>query len=79
LQPQIELNLYSKDDLARGLGSGLADLDAGLRLRYEITRKFAPYIAMTYENKFGSTAAFARANGEQTSALRFTVGVRTWF
>jgi copper resistance protein B len=79
LQPQIELNLYSKRDSARGIGTGLADLDAGLRLRYEISRKFAPYIAMTYENKFGDTANFARAAGEQVSALRFGIGIRTWF
>ena len=79
LQPQIELNLYSKDDFKRGIGSGLADLDTGVRLRYEITRKFAPYIAMTYENKFGRTADWARAAGEETSALRFSVGIRTWF
>jgi copper resistance protein B len=79
LQPQIELNLYSKSDPSRGIGSGLADLDTGLRLRYEVSRKFAPYIAMTYENKFGGTANFARVAGEQTSAIRFSVGLRTWF
>lgn len=79
LQPQIELNLFSKDDFKRGVGSGLADLDTGIRLRYEITRKCAPYIAMTYVNKFGRTADWARAAGEETSALRFSVGIRTWF
>lgn len=50
LQPQIEMNFYSKDDPSRLVGSGLADIDTGLRLRYEITRKFAPYIALTYES-----------------------------
>jgi copper resistance protein B len=79
LQPQIELNLYSKRDPARAIGTGLADLDTGLRLRYEISRKFAPYIAVTYESKFGDTANFARSAGEQASALRFSVGLRTWF
>lgn len=78
LQPQIELNLYSKSDRARAIGSGLADLDTGLRLRYEIVRKFAPYIAMTYESKFGDTANFARASGERRSELRFAVGARVW-
>lgn len=79
LQPQIELNFYSKDDPMRGVGSGLADVDTGLRLRYEITRKVAPYVAVTYENKFADSANFARAGGEQTSALRFAVGLQTWF
>ncbi len=39
-----ELNFYSKDDLSRQIGSGLSDLDTGVRLRYELSRKFAPYI-----------------------------------
>ena len=78
LQPQIEMNFYSKDDPARRLGSGLADLDTGLRLRYEFTRKFAPYVAATYENKFGQTANFLRMDGEGGSDLRFTIGIRAW-
>jgi copper resistance protein B len=78
LQPQIEMNLYGKNDPARMLGTGLTDIDAGLRLRYEISRKFAPYVAVTYENKFGRTAAFARSNGEPISNLRFSFGVRAW-
>jgi uncharacterized protein involved in copper resistance len=39
LQPQFELNFYSKSDPSRGTGSGLSELDTGLRLRYEISRK----------------------------------------
>jgi copper resistance protein B len=79
LQPQIEMNLYSKNDPGRKIGTGLAELDTGLRLRYEITRKFAPYIGLTYENKFGSTASRARSAGEEPSALRFSIGLRNWF
>jgi copper resistance protein B len=78
LQPQAEMNFYSKDDPARRIGSGLSDIDLGLRLRYEFSRKFAPYIGVTYENKFGGTADFARAAGEHPSDLRLTVGVRAW-
>lgn len=79
LQPQVEMNFYSKDDPARMIGTGLSDLDTGLRLRYEITRKLAPYIGVTYENRFGDTARFARLAGESTSDLRFSAGIRIWF
>jgi len=79
LQPQVELNLYSKPDPARLVGAGISDIDTGLRLRYEISRKFAPYIGVAYEGKFGQTAALARHAGEGTSAVRFVFGVRTWF
>lgn len=79
LQPEAELNLYSKADPARLVGAGFSDLDAGLRLRYEVTRRFAPYIGVAFENKFGQTAGFARNAGESTSGVRFVLGVRTWF
>ncbi len=79
LQPEAEINLYSQDDPARKVGSGLSDVDAGLRLRYEITRKFAPYVGVTWERKFGETAGLARAVGEPASDVRFTLGAAAWF
>ena len=79
LQPQIELNVYSKSDPARLLGAGLSDIDTGLRLRYEIDRKFAPYIGVVYQGKFGQTANFARQAGESTGDVRFAFGIRVWF
>lgn len=79
LQPEAELNLYSKADPARLVGAGFSDLDAGLRLRYEFTRKFAPYIGIAFENKFGQTAGLARRAGESTGGVRFLLGIRTWF
>ena len=79
LQPQVELNFYSRSDRARGNGAGLSDIDTGLRLRYEITRKFAPYIGVAYEGKFGQTASFARQEGDKTHDVRFLAGIRLWF
>jgi copper resistance protein B len=79
LQPQIEVELYSKSDPGRGVGAGLSEIDTGLRLRYEITRKFAPYIGVAYEGKFGQTASLARRAGESTSGVKFVFGVRSWF
>ena len=79
LQPEAEINLYTKADPGRLTGSGVSDIDTGLRLRYEITRKFSPYIGVAYEKKFGQSGALAAAAGEKTDALRFTLGVRSWF
>lgn len=79
LQPQFEVNLYSKDDTNRGIGYGLSDLDIGLRVRYEIRREFAPYIGITYERKYGRTADFARRDGDSVDDLRLTGGIRVWF
>ncbi|NIE80704.1 copper resistance protein B [Asaia sp. As-1742] len=79
LQPQIELNLYSKADPARGNGAGISDIDTGLRLRYEIWRKFAPYIAMTYDGYFQQARRFARERNDSDGNLRLTIGIRSWF
>jgi copper resistance protein B len=79
VQPEAELNFYNKDDPARLIGSGLSDLDAGLRLRYEVTRKFAPYIGFAYNGKYGDTAIYARRTAEPTSDPRFVFGLRLWY
>ena len=78
-QPEIEMNFYSKKDPARALGSGLADIDTGLRLRYEISRKFAPYIGVAYNGKFGDTATFTRHEGAIVDDVRFIFGIRIWY
>jgi copper resistance protein B len=79
LQPQIEVDLYSKADPARLIGAGFSSIDTGLRLRYEFSRKFAPYVGVVYEGNFGQTASYARRMGESTGDFRFAFGVRIWF
>jgi copper resistance protein B len=79
LQPEAELNFYSRSDPARLVGAGLSDIDAGLRLRYEISRKFAPYLGVAFEGKFGQTAGFTRRAGENTDGVRLVLGLRAWF
>lgn len=79
LQPRIELNLYGKSDVERGIGSGLSEAQTGLRLRYEFTRQFAPYIGVERASKFGKTADLARADGEKSGETRWVAGVRFWF
>jgi len=79
LSPEIEANFHSENDKATGTGSGLSDTQLGLRLRYEITREFAPYVGLNWNKKYGSTADFAKEEGEKTDDLQFVVGVRAWF
>lgn len=78
VQPQIELNLYGKEDPQRAIGAGLSDIDTGLRLRYEITRKLAPYVGIAYDGKFGRTATLTREEGGLVDDVRFVFGVRVW-
>ncbi|WP_147466565.1 copper resistance protein B [Pseudomonas cichorii] len=79
LQPSAELNLYGKNDPQRGIGSGLANTEVGLRLRYEIRREFAPYIGVSWKRTYGKTAEYAREEGDERSEARLVLGVRMWF
>lgn len=79
LSPSMEINWYGQQDLQTGRGAGLADAQAGLRLRYEIRREFAPYLGVNWNRKFGATADIAEAAGEAASDNQWVMGLRVWF
>jgi copper resistance protein B len=79
LQPLAELNWYAQRDTLRGIDSGLADAEIGLRLRYEIRREIAPYVGLVTERKLGGTADLARAAGHDPSDTRLVAGIRLRF
>lgn len=78
LQWRAEASLHGKDDPALAIGAGLSTLEAGLRLRYEIRRQFAPYVGIEREWVFGNTARFRRADGEAVHDTRVVAGLRVW-
>lgn len=79
LQPRIEFNFAVQDVREIGVGSGLSEAEAGLRLRYEIERKVAPYVGVSWNRKVGETADFARDDGEDVESVSFVAGFRLWF
>jgi copper resistance protein B len=79
LQPRVELNMAAQEIPELGIGSGVGSMEAGVRLRYEIRREFAPYAGIGWEQKFGDTGDFARAAGEDRGGWEAVLGVRSWF
>jgi copper resistance protein B len=79
LQPDIELNFYGKEEAARRQGDGLAESEAGLRLRYEIRREFAPYLGVEWRRLHGQSADLAQAAGLRVHDTAWMAGVRLWF
>ncbi len=59
--------------------AGLSTAEAGVRLRYEFTRQFAPYLGVVHERAFGRTADLRREEGEDVNDTRFVAGIRIWF
>jgi len=72
--PSLEAEFYTKDDPTLMLGSGLSSIEAGLRIRYEFVREFAPYIGIEWEKTFGQTYKLDPKND-----TRVVVGVKFWF
>lgn len=78
LQPRFETSIAAQRVERFGVGRGLNDLELGLRLRYEIRRKFAPYVGVSYDQSFFGTADLARLDGRGPRQWRFVTGVRVW-
>ncbi len=78
-QPYLEINLQAQDVPEQDLGSGFSSGEIGLQTRYEITRKFAPYVDVRYERKFGETSSIAKSNGEENDGFVASLGLRLMF
>jgi len=74
LTPSIEADFYTEEDPELQVGSGLSSIEAGLRLRYEFVREFAPYIGVNWEKTFGNTRDYRSV--DETSLM---IGLRFWF
>ena len=61
------------------IAPGLYRMEAGLRLRYEITRELAPYIGYSYEAFTGGAAGLSRRLGEKPSQSTIVAGIRIFF
>ena len=78
LQPRLETNVAAQELEELGVGSGIGSIEAGLRLRFEIRREFAPYLGLGWERKLGDTAAFARTAGHDEQTWGVVLGIRWW-
>lgn len=75
LQPMLSLDWAAQSIPEQGLGAGLNQAEAALRLRYEFKREFAPYIGITWTRHFDETR---RWQGHQ-SDTHIVAGLRLWF
>ena len=79
LQPTAEINVAAQRVRELGVNSGISNIEAGFRLRYEFTREVAPYVGVNYSRRFGEAARYARAEGGQAESYEFLTGVRLYF
>lgn len=79
LQGRFETKVAIQEVKEFATGSGLNNIEVGVRLRYEIRREFAPYIGVSYERSLFGTEDLVRREGGSANQLRFVAGVRVWF
>mgnify|MGYP000038251785 CR=1 FL=1 len=68
------LTATGKRDPEGAFGQGLNSTQFGARLRYEFSRRFAPYFGVERSHRYGSTAAIL---GERAST-EWVLGVKAW-
>jgi copper resistance protein B len=74
-KPYVELNVFMQDVPELEKGQGLATVEFGIQTRYEIDRKFAPYIDLRYEADFSETSNI----NKNADALLGLVGLKLMF
>lgn len=79
LQLKLETDAALQAVPSFGVGTGLNELNLGLRLRHEIRREFAPYLGLDWTQRFGQAAQFAQQAGEPSGVLSLVTGIRWWF
>jgi copper resistance protein B len=79
LQPSAELNFAAQDIPDLDMGAGFTDAEVGLRLRYEFSRRFAPYVGVEWTSALGETRDIREALGEDTQSTRAVIGLRALF
>lgn len=79
VQPRVEMNLAAQNIPEIGVGAGITNAELGVRVRYHISQQFAPYVGVQWENSFGRTRRYIRAEGEDPSQVALVLGARFWF
>ncbi len=79
LQPKLSTLYSSKNIEKMEIGSGLNNINASLRLIYEIKREFAPYIEVAHTQFLGNTKDFFKKETGKDKETNIYLGLRIWF
>ena len=79
LQPRVALNLAAQRVLDQDIDDGPTDVELGLRLRYELSGPFAPYVGLSHERLLDGSRRIARAAGDRVAATHLVIGFSSSF
>jgi copper resistance protein B len=79
LTSDLELNFYGKNDPNRDVHAGLSDGEFGLRLRYEFSRRLAPYLGVNWSYRHDDQPLWPTPHRNlPANELSWLLGVRFW-
>ena len=78
VQSRLETSVAAQQVERFTTGQGLNNIECGFRVRYEISRKFAPYAGVSFDRSFFGTAAMVLREGGDPRQIRFVLGLRMW-
>lgn len=73
VQPQLEGSWHPRPIRAEGVTAGISHAEAGLRARYELSRRFAPYVGVAWNR-----AVYDAGGRVVTTESALSVGIRAW-
>ena len=79
LIPEIDITFNGDTNERFGEGSGLSVIEASLRLGYEPSRKFQPFIGISGKQTFGATKSIEESEGNKSNNLSVIAGIEFWF
>ncbi len=79
LTSELDLVVNGSSNVERAEGSGLSLINFELRLGYERSRKFQPFVGLAFKQLFGQTRNFEKSAGGESSNLEALIGIEAWF
>jgi len=79
LTPEFDITLNGKTNEDFGEGSGLSEIEASIRIGYEPSKKFQPFIGLSFLQTFGTTKNLKEAEGEDSDNFSLIAGIHFWF
>ncbi|HRP76629.1 MAG TPA: copper resistance protein B [Rhodocyclaceae bacterium] len=70
---------FGQTDPEEVIGSGLSTVEGGVRMRYEITRRFSPCVGFEREWSFGKASDLRELGSHSRAENRWVFGLYFWF
>ncbi|MDH1489240.1 copper resistance protein B [Acinetobacter johnsonii] len=78
-QPYIEADVVFSDDSNYAAKSGLSELKTGIQTRYEITKRFKPFIDIAYQYEKGQQDTFMQEATNSEKGWKYGAGIELVF